>query len=174
MVAHARQKPAGSCPRHVYTRALPAPAAAAGADLTRISNPRFPRFPAFPAPTPISRVAREMGLLREPHRRILGHVVGDWRSLAGSLRTASVGSSRLYIPQVFFCRSVRGFDPKSRSLFLPSGSMDFVFCPPFFLLWRRFARCCGAPRFGVLSKHSETRDVYRVPGCRAPASRTRS
>ena len=28
-------------------------------------NPRFPRFPAFPAPTPISRVAREMGLLND-------------------------------------------------------------------------------------------------------------
>ena len=60
--------------------------------------------------------------LREPHRRILGHVVGDWRPLAGSLRTASVGSSRVYIPQVFFCRPVRGFDPKSgTSFFLDLG-----------------------------------------------------
>ena len=71
--------------------------------------------------------------LREPHRRILGHVVGDWRPLAGSLRTASVGSSRVYIPQVFFCCPVRGFDPKSGILFLSSGSTDFVFCPPFCL-----------------------------------------
>ena len=60
--------------------------------------------------------------LREPHRRILGHVVGDWRPLAGSLRTASVGSSWVYIPQVFFCCPVRGFDPKSgTSFFLDLG-----------------------------------------------------
>ena len=85
--------------------------------------------------------------LREPHRRILGHVVGDWRPLAGSLRTASVGSSRVYIPQVFFCRSVRGFDPESGLSFLSSGSTDFVFCPPF---------CFGAasPGFGGFRLHS--------------------
>ena len=85
--------------------------------------------------------------LREPHRRILGHVVGDWRSLAGSLRTASVGSSRVYIPQVFFCCSVRGFDSESGLSFLSSGSTDFVFCPPF---------CFGAasPGFGGFRLHS--------------------
>ena len=90
--------------------------------------------------------------LREPHRRILGHVVGDWRPLAGSLRTASVGSGRVYIPQVFFCRLVRGFDPESGLSFLSSGSTDFVFLSPF-LLWRHLAR------FGGVLLHSHDMHV---------------
>ena len=35
----------------------------------------------------------------------------------GRLRTVLVSPSRVYIPQVFFCRSVRGFDSKSVNCF---------------------------------------------------------
>ena len=72
--------------------------------------------------------------LREPHRRILGHVVGDWRSPAGSLRTASVGSSRAYIPQVFFS-AVRfvGSIPSLGSLFFRLGPRTLFFVPLFAL-----------------------------------------
>ena len=93
--------------------------------------------------------------LREPHRRILGHVVGDWRPLAGSLRTASVGSSRVYIPQVFFCCSVRGFDPKPGSLFFfRLGPRTSFFCPPF----------CLAPLRPVLGGFVCTRTTCMISG----------
>ena len=74
-------------------------------------------------------------------------VVGDWRPLAGSLRTASVGSSRVYIPQVFFCRSVRGFDPESGLSFFRLGPRTLFFVPLFALAPPR-------PVFGGFRLHS--------------------
>ena len=71
--------------------------------------------------------------LREPHRRILGHVVGDWRPLAGSLRTASVGSSRVYIPQVFSAVWFVGSIPSLGFLFFRLGPRTLFFVPLFAL-----------------------------------------